>query len=122
MFCGYKQDDTREMAIAKMNNEAKIVVAQIQAKATLDNTTLSQSANTADSGMGELLATVQQKLEQVFGGLKQLGDAHQSLERSSNSPKKIVRDKNGNIIGVQGLDGSQRTLVRDENGNIVGVQ
>ena len=72
--------------------------------------------------MGELLATVQQKLEQVFGGLKQLGDAHQSLERSSNSPKKIVRDKNGNIIGVQGLDGSQRTLVRDENGNIVGVQ
>lgn len=92
------QDDAREMAIAKMDNETKIAVAQIQAKTQLQNTAITAFASGSKDGeaptmpeMSDLIKTVVDQLQQGFSGMSE----------ALAKPKTVIRDKQGNISGVQ---------------------
>ena len=100
---------------AQLEAETKIAVANIQAKAQLQNAMISKSTNESGSitvdengntikqpSMSELMATV---IGQLQSALQQNSDAvmqsHQILAQAMTKPKQVVRDQNGNIVGVQ---------------------
>lgn len=109
-----KAQADREMALAKarMDNETKIIVAQIQAKSQLQNTALTKEG----SGMGidgsgnavqmptnaELISTVLKQLQETFSQSTQaMAQSHQHLAQAIMKPKQVMRDEKGNIVGVQ---------------------
>lgn len=113
-----------DMQRAKLESETKIAVAQIQAKTQLKATLLGKDNVGADAegeplpggaspGQVELIQTVMQQLQQQFAGVLQ---SHQQLIDHMNAPKQIMRDENGNIVGV-----GNKKVVRDENGNISAI-
>lgn len=108
-----------DMAKAKMDNETKIAVANIQAKASLQSAQISKT-NENDGGltvdaqgntvkqpsMADLLMTVTSQLQQSFGqamsaNSSMIAQSHQNLANVLAKPKMVVRDKDGNITGVQ---------------------
>lgn len=108
-----QQDSSRELAIAKMDNETKIIVAKIGAKAQLKSAAMGKEGSTSDGSdvsfdnedasvdnTKDLLNTVIQQLQSTFSGLQQLGDSHKQLADAVTRPKRILRDENGNIVGV----------------------
>lgn len=115
-----------EMAKTKMDNETKIIVAQIQAKTALQTSAMSASkpgedgqpskkvdSSAAEQAVGvdhidfnsatqgpstnELLQTVSQQLIQTFAGVQQSLQAHAA---AVNKPRQVVRNAQGDIVGV----------------------
>lgn len=105
-----------ELQKTKMDNETKIVVAQIAAKASLKQTQITNSLDPAKvhdpawSGapMGDgakpepslegLIDTVVTQLQASLAGVQQ---SHQQLAAAIGKPKKIISDAEGNITGVE---------------------
>ena len=120
-----------DMKKAMMDNETKIAVAQINAKTTLQNTALSKSLEPpeVDEGgnvvqkttLSSLSDQVNQSLAQLFQSIQGIGQSHAMMMDQMNQPKQLVRDGNGNVVGVQQGQAVKRVM-RDEQGNIVGVQ
>lgn len=102
-----------DMEKSRMDNETKIAVAQIQAKATLQNTQLSKTMDGSMAVDGEgnaqsmpttvdLLNTVMSQLQKAFSdNTAQVMQSHQALMNTMMREKKIIRDQHGNIVGVQ---------------------
>jgi hypothetical protein len=109
------------MARAKLESETKIIVAQIQAKASLKQTAISAGSDPEahsdpalahiDIGDGqkgpsmqELMSTVIGELKNTLQGMQQshqgMVQANQQLAQAIMRPKQIMRDENGNIVGV----------------------
>ena len=106
---------------AKLESETKIIVAQIQAKASLKQTAISAGADPEahsdpslariDIGDGqkgpsmeELMNTVIGELRNTLQGMQQshqgMMQANQQLAQAIARPKQIMRDEHGNIVGV----------------------
>jgi hypothetical protein len=90
-------EEQSKMNIARLEAETKIAVAEIQSKAQLQNTALQAfaSGNGAPQpdmpNMNDLIQTVVAQLQAGFNGMTQV----------MAKPKMVVRDDNGNIVGVQ---------------------
>lgn len=105
-------DNDYKMAIAKLDSETKIAVAQISAKASLQTTAMSKDYDPAlaESGtagqptMSALMQTVVEQLQNVLGGIQQshqgMMQGQQQLAQAISKPKQIMRDEQGNIMGV----------------------
>lgn len=103
-----------DMARAKLESETKIAVAQIQAKAQLQSASISKSdedsgSESADAdgnvvkqpSMADLLTTVVTQLQQALASNTQgIAQSHQMLAQAMSKPKQVVRDEQGNIVGV----------------------
>lgn len=105
-----QMEQQTKMAIAKLDAETKLAVAQIQAKTQLQTTALSKTTPeeggvsvdesgtvTKQPGMADLMATVVEQLQQSLAGVQQ---SHAMLAQAISKPKQVVRDENGNIVGV----------------------
>ena len=110
-----------KMAIAKLDSETKIAVAQISAKTQLQAASISKSndvdgGDTVDSdgnvipkaNITDLMTVVVDQLRNAFSGIGDLkaandglAQSHMQLAAQIAQPKTVVRDANGNIIGVQ---------------------
>lgn len=111
-----------EMQKAKLESETRIVVAQIQAKASMKQAAMTKGADPlaasdpawdqADIGDGQqapsitdLITTVVQQLQSTLAGMtdshNKVIQSHQDLANAVSRPKKIIRDEQGNIVGVQ---------------------
>lgn len=97
---------------AQLDNETKIVVAQIAAKSQLQNTALSkgQDPALAESGdnqpsIADLVQTVVGQLQEALGGIQQsnagVTQSHHALAQAMMRPRKVMRDEQGNIVGIQ---------------------
>lgn len=103
-----------DMARAKLESETKIAVAQIQAKAQLQSASISKSdegsgSESADAdgnvvkqpSMADLLTTVVTQLQQALASNTQgIAQSHQMLAQAMSKPKQVLRDEQGNIVGV----------------------
>lgn len=103
-----------DMARARLESETKIAVAQIQAKAQLQSASLSKSDENSGSestdadgkvvkqpSMADLMTTVVTQLQQALVNNAQgIVQSHQMLAQAMNKPKQVVRDEQGNIVGV----------------------
>lgn len=111
-----KLENDYKMAIAKLDAETRIVVAQIQAKASLKQTQISTNLDPAKvhdpawSGapMGDgagpepsiagLIDTVVKQMQVALQGMQQ---SHQQMTQAMARPRSVMRDGEGNIVGIQ---------------------
>lgn len=101
-----------DMAKAKMDNETKIIVAKISAgaKAVAEGGDDPHVPPTSPDGslgpsVNDLLKTVQQQLQQTFSTIDQSNQnvikSHQAMAQVMTQPKRVMRDEQGNIVGIQ---------------------
>ena len=101
---------------AQLESETKLAVAAIAAKASLQTAQISKQTTPEEGGlsadesgnvvkqpsMADLMLTVTQQLQQALQSNSQgIAQSHQALAQVLSKPKRVMRDENGNIVGVQ---------------------
>jgi len=70
---------------------------------------------------GSMVSAEDERHEMSMSAIQQLHEVVHGLAQMSSQPKRILRDENGQVIGVE-TGGVQRPVMRDENGQVVGLQ
>lgn len=105
----------KDIEIARMDNETKIVVAQIAAQSDIQSAAVGKedAPISIDStgtvvhrpGMGELINTITSQLRETFAGvqvgLDSVHQSHKAMVDALNKPKKFIHDDQGNIVGAE---------------------
>lgn len=106
-------ENQADVAKSKMDNETRIVVAKIQAgaKAVADGGSDPHIPSDGDTSatlgpsLNDLMATVAKQLQNTFGAIDQSNQnvirSHQALAQSMARPRQVMRDQDGNIVGIQ---------------------
>jgi hypothetical protein len=99
-----------DMAKAKLESETKIIVAKISAGAKAvaeggnDPSIPASTGDILGPNLNDLMTTVISELRNTLQGIQQshqgMMNAHQNLTQAIARPKQIMRDENGNIVGV----------------------
>lgn len=111
-------DGEIKLKIAKLQSETELAVAQIRAKAALKQTAMGKDPMKSKDGsldediqlddgptMADLMKDVITQLQQTLTGMQQshqqVAQAHNNLAQAVSQPKRVMRDENGDIVGVQ---------------------
>lgn len=106
-------DNQADLAKAKMDNETRIIVAKISAgaKAVADGgsdphiPSDGATSGTLGPSLNDLMATVTKQLQQTFASIDQSNQtvirSHQALAQQQMRPRQVMRDEQGNIVGIQ---------------------
>lgn len=115
----------------QLENETKIAVAQIAASTSLKTAAMSASDDSTEvsedgekkpsSALQSLVDSVNQSLEALLTGHKELTESIASMREEADHPPMVIRDESGRAIGVQ-RGNKTRQVARDEAGRLVGLQ
>jgi len=119
------QDRAADLEKARIASETDIAVALIRAGGTIDAEAMKQKfasepvelGNEAIQLTGQAVDDLNQSLQSSVGSINQAIERIQNLQTAK---RNIVRDEEGNIIGVE-VNGELREVERDGEGNVTGL-
>jgi hypothetical protein len=114
-----REDEVKKYQI-DTNAQLQLALAQIKHEGAVDLEKVRAFLREAPDFMAGVIEKTGNQQSQLQEAAERLAETLEALRTAAESPRELVKDENGRIVGVK-VNGQTREIQRDEGGNIMGL-